>query len=68
MILRAAREHNLDLANSILIGDRCSDIAAANAAGLHQAFLIQGTEAEPMSRRAHRHRTVGRSDGVATKS
>ncbi len=46
MILRAARDHNLDLAQSILIGDRCSDVAAANAAGLRQAFLLQGTETE----------------------
>jgi D-glycero-D-manno-heptose 1,7-bisphosphate phosphatase len=29
------------------VGDRCSDIGAANAAGLRQAFLIQGTESEP---------------------
>ena len=45
MLLRAAREHQLDLSRSILVGDRCSDIAAANAAGLRQAFLIAGTEA-----------------------
>ncbi len=44
MLLRAAREHGLDLTQSILIGDRCSDIAAANSAGCRQAFLIAGTE------------------------
>ncbi len=44
MLLRAASEHGIDLTRSILIGDRCSDIAAANAAGLRQAFLIAGTE------------------------
>jgi D-glycero-D-manno-heptose 1,7-bisphosphate phosphatase len=27
-----------------MVGDRCSDVAAANAAGLRQAFLISGTE------------------------
>lgn len=47
MILRAARDHDLDLTHSILIGDRCSDIAAANAAGLSQAFLLAGTESGP---------------------
>ena len=47
MILRAARDHQLDLAESLLIGDRCSDIAAANAAGLAHAFLLAGTEAAP---------------------
>jgi D-glycero-D-manno-heptose 1,7-bisphosphate phosphatase len=46
MLRRAAREHGLELAQSIMIGDRCSDVGAANAAGLKQAFLIGGTETE----------------------
>jgi len=53
MLLRAARDLSLDLTQSILIGDRCSDIAAANAAGLQQAFLISGTE-ENLCTGAHR--------------
>jgi D-glycero-D-manno-heptose 1,7-bisphosphate phosphatase len=44
MLRRAAIDQDLDLPQSILIGDRCSDIAAANTAGLRQAFLIRGTE------------------------
>jgi D-glycero-D-manno-heptose 1,7-bisphosphate phosphatase len=44
MLRRGASEFDLSLADSIMIGDRCSDIAAANAAGLRQAFLISGTE------------------------
>lgn len=47
MLLRAARDLDLDLARSLLVGDRCSDIAAANAAGLPQAFLLTGTEPAP---------------------
>jgi D-glycero-D-manno-heptose 1,7-bisphosphate phosphatase len=47
MLLKASRDLKLDLAESILVGDRCSDIAAANAAGLRQAFLLPGTESEP---------------------
>ncbi len=47
MLLRAARDLGLDLEESVMIGDRCSDIGAANAAGLRQAFLIAGTEEEP---------------------
>jgi D-glycero-D-manno-heptose 1,7-bisphosphate phosphatase len=47
MLLRAARDLNLNLAHSILVGDRCSDIAAANSAGLQQAFLLRGTEENP---------------------
>ncbi len=47
MLLRGARDLGLDLARSILVGDRCTDIAAANAAGLRQAFLLTGTEPGP---------------------
>jgi D-glycero-D-manno-heptose 1,7-bisphosphate phosphatase len=49
MLLRAARDHDLDLTQSILIGDRCSDIAAAHAAGVRAAFLLRGTEAAACS-------------------
>jgi D-glycero-D-manno-heptose 1,7-bisphosphate phosphatase len=46
MLRRGAREFDLDLRESVMVGDRCSDVAAANAAGLQQAFLIRGTELE----------------------
>jgi D-glycero-D-manno-heptose 1,7-bisphosphate phosphatase len=49
MLFRAARDLSLDLRQSILVGDRCSDIAAANAAGLSHAFLMAGTEAAACS-------------------
>jgi D-glycero-D-manno-heptose 1,7-bisphosphate phosphatase len=55
MLLRAARDLNLDLNRSVLIGDRCTDIAAANAAGLKQAFLLAGTEANACT---GRHKAV----------
>lgn len=44
MLRRAMRELGVSLPDSVMIGDRCSDIAAANSAGLRQAFLINGTE------------------------
>ena len=47
MLLRAARDHALDLPQSILVGDRCSDLAAAQAAGLRAAYLLPGTEPNP---------------------
>lgn len=47
MLLRAARELGVELAQSVMVGDRCSDVGAANAAGLRQAFLLRGTEPEP---------------------
>jgi D,D-heptose 1,7-bisphosphate phosphatase len=40
MLLRAAREHDLDLAASILIGDKTSDIAAGGAAGVSTTVLF----------------------------
>ncbi len=45
MLRRAAKELRVELGASVLVGDRCTDIAAANAAGLRQAFLLAGTEA-----------------------
>ena len=46
MLLRAAQDLGLDLSQSVMIGDRCSDVGAANAAGLRQAFLLAGTEVD----------------------
>src|SRR5271167_939526 len=44
MLRRAVAEFGVVLSESVMVGDRCSDVAAANAAGLRQAFLIGGTE------------------------
>ncbi len=44
MLLRAAVDHHLDLSRSVLVGDRCSDIAAGSAAGVPALFLLSGTE------------------------
>jgi D-glycero-D-manno-heptose 1,7-bisphosphate phosphatase len=47
MLLRAAAEFGLDLQQSIFIGDRCSDVAAGNAAPVGTMFLLAGTEQQP---------------------
>lgn len=44
MFLRAAKEHGIDLKQSLLIGDRCSDMQAGAAAGVRKLFLLKGTE------------------------
>jgi D-glycero-D-manno-heptose 1,7-bisphosphate phosphatase len=44
MLRRGAKEFGLDLSQCVLVGDRCTDIAAANIARVRQAFLIAGTE------------------------
>ena len=40
MILRAAEDHAIDLAHSILVGDKASDLAAASAAGVGRAYRV----------------------------
>jgi D-glycero-D-manno-heptose 1,7-bisphosphate phosphatase len=40
MLLAAARELSLDLARSILFGDKCEDLMAARAAGVAQRVLL----------------------------
>jgi D-glycero-D-manno-heptose 1,7-bisphosphate phosphatase len=49
MLRRGAVELGVSLAESVMVGDRCSDVGAANAAGLRQVFLMAGTEAAPCS-------------------
>lgn len=40
MIQRAAREHDLDLQGSIMVGDKMSDMQAAESAGIPERYLI----------------------------
>lgn len=40
MILKAARDHDIDLARSVMIGDKPSDMEAARAAGIERSILI----------------------------
>ena len=49
MLLRGAREFGLELGQCVMVGDRCGDVGAANAAGLRQAFLVPGTEPDGCS-------------------
>ena len=49
LLLRAAAEFGLDLSQSVFVGDRCTDIAAGNAAGVGSMLLLSGTELETVS-------------------
>jgi histidinol phosphatase-like enzyme len=40
MLLQASREHSLDLASSIMIGDKSSDVKAAFSAGIKRVFWV----------------------------
>jgi D-glycero-D-manno-heptose 1,7-bisphosphate phosphatase len=49
MLLQAAREYNLDLSNSFMIGDRISDIVAGHKAGCRTILVRTGMhEAKPI--------------------
>ncbi len=47
MLRRAVTEFGVVLEESVMVGDRCTDIEAANTAGLKKAFLVAGTEEIP---------------------
>ena len=47
MLLRAARELDLDLARSWFVGDILDDVEAGNRAGCRTALVDIGTEAQP---------------------
>ena len=58
MLRRAARDLRLDLCSSVMVGDRCSDVAAAQSAGLRQVFLLQGIETERCAGQYHPVRSL----------
>jgi len=47
LLLQAAREHDIDLARSVFIGDRPSDIAAGRASGCRTVLLRTGAHEAP---------------------
>ena len=49
MLLKAAREFNIDLANSWMVGDSESDVAAGKAAGCHTALLGKSNYGQEIS-------------------
>lgn len=54
MILRAAAELDVELDNSILVGDNCSDIEAAIAAGVGRTCLLTTRPMKVTARRGFR--------------
>jgi D-glycero-D-manno-heptose 1,7-bisphosphate phosphatase len=59
LLLRAAREHALDLESSWMVGDAARDIAAARAAGVHAALVLSGKGAAERARIAPPPEIVG---------
>lgn len=54
MLLRANKKHNIDFAHSIFIGDKISDIQAAEAAGIHNKILVASVYKDDKHISAHR--------------
>lgn len=54
MILNAQKEHQLDLNHSIFIGDKISDMQAAETAGIHNRVLVQSQYSDDKNTHAHR--------------
>jgi D-glycero-D-manno-heptose 1,7-bisphosphate phosphatase len=50
MLVAAAREHDVDLAASFMVGDRWRDVDAGRAAGCFTIFIDRGYD-EPLSQR-----------------
>ena len=46
MLLEAQRILGLDMAASVFVGDKCTDVMAGNAAGVGKMFLLLGTETQ----------------------
>jgi D-glycero-D-manno-heptose 1,7-bisphosphate phosphatase len=54
MIIQASTEYSLDLKESIFIGDKTSDMQAAEAAGIHNRILVASQYKENTTITAHR--------------
>jgi D-glycero-D-manno-heptose 1,7-bisphosphate phosphatase len=58
MLEQAAREHGLDLARSLMVGDKMSDVAAGRAAGCVTALLGGGKDAAAAADAMPHHRAA----------
>lgn len=58
MLLKAKEIHNIDLSKSIFIGDKISDMQAAEAAGIKKRVLVSGQYDDDQSVKATRVTTI----------
>ena len=52
MIIKAIKDHNIDIEQSVLVGDKESDMEAAIKAGINQRYYITSTEKEIFDKKA----------------
>lgn len=53
MLMKAQKEHDIDLGHSIFIGDKVSDMEAAEAAGIHNKVLVESRYHDETFKNAH---------------
>ena len=58
MILKAAKEHDINIAHSAFIGDKVSDMQAADVAGIHNKILVASQYQDDGNIHAHRINSV----------
>ncbi|NMP33432.1 D-glycero-beta-D-manno-heptose 1,7-bisphosphate 7-phosphatase [Thalassotalea sp. M1531] len=58
MLLKAQKEHGVDLTHSAFIGDKVSDMKAAEAAGIHNKVLVASQYQDDLHIHAHRVKAV----------
>lgn len=58
MLIKAKKEHGVDLAHSAFIGDKVSDMQAAEAAGIHNKILVTSRYRDDQQVHAHRINAV----------
>lgn len=54
LILKAVKEHDIDIKHSVFIGDKMSDMDAAGAAGIHNRVLVESKYHDNTSAHVHR--------------
>ena len=47
LLLRASREHDVDMAGSVMVGDKEGDMLAGHAAGVGTLILLGGAQTDP---------------------
>jgi D-glycero-D-manno-heptose 1,7-bisphosphate phosphatase len=53
MLLQAQQKFNIDLSQSVMVGDKLTDVQAAERAGVAHKILVRSGQALPMDAKAH---------------
>nr|WP_202404967.1 HAD-IIIA family hydrolase [Shimazuella alba] len=65
LLYQAAQDHQLDLSKCVVIGDRWSDMVAAQDAGCYKILVLTGAGEEALGKYRHKWKTI-KPDYVAS--